>query len=112
MFRIKSQEVCFEIILGLRCQLRFFYVILYDVWVTIVVGTNMITHDKCFFCGNLVIIWWLVETCTQNLMYPIQKNCIFLETKLKRLCKGTKPQNNFCIWVKLFNELELQGLWF
>ncbi len=51
------------------------------------------------FFGNLVI-WWLLEACTLNLEYPIQKNCIFLKKNLKRLCKGTKPQNDFCILVK------------
>jgi hypothetical protein len=41
-----------------------------------------------------------LEACTQNLLYPIQKYYIVLKNKLKILCKGTKPQNNFCILVK------------
>jgi len=50
MFRIYSQGVCFhfQIILGMRCQLNDFYIILYDVWIMIDVGTNMIPHDNFF----------------------------------------------------------------
>ncbi len=59
------------------------------------------------FFGNLVIIWWLVEACTQNLVYPIQKNCIFLKIKKKKdFVRVLNPQNVFCILVKFHTKIK------